>query len=93
MEHATVISEQVQRGIELDQKQLGELHEQYLRQARLKSLSHEQEIAVVDLLAQQQAQSSRHNLLTNIAVGFVFYALGVVTPAFISADFLRHLFN
>jgi hypothetical protein len=41
MEEATAISAQVQRGIELEQQQLAELHEQYLRQARLNELTPE----------------------------------------------------
>ena len=89
MEEAAAISEQVQRGIEVEQQQLSEVHEQYLRQARLMELTHEQQLAIADLLSQQQARSSRRALLSNIVVGFVFYVTGVVTPVFVSTDALR----
>jgi hypothetical protein len=89
MEEATAISEQVQRGIELEQQQLAELHEQYLRQARLNELTPEQATAVAELLGRQQARNARRTLWSNLAVGFVFYALGVITPALISSDALR----
>jgi hypothetical protein len=89
MEEAASISEQVQHGIELERQQLSEVHEQYLKQARLMELTHEQQLAVADLLSQQQARSSRRALLSNIMVGFVFYLAGVVTPALINTSALR----
>jgi hypothetical protein len=89
MDEATAISEQVQRGIELERQQLSDLHEQYLKQARLNELTHEQQVAVADLLGQQQARSARRALWSNIVVGFVFYVAGVVTPALINMNTLR----
>ena len=58
MEEATSISEQVHRGIELERQQLAELHEQYLRQARLNELTPEQATAVAELLGRQQARNA-----------------------------------
>jgi hypothetical protein len=67
------------------------VHEQYLRQARLNELTPEQATAVAELLGRQQARSARRALVSNIVIGFVFYVLGVVTPALISSDALREL--
>ena len=91
MDEATAISEQVQRGIDLERQQLAEVHEQYLRQARLNELTPEQATAVAELLGRQQARSARRALVSNVVIGFVFYVLGVVTPALISSDALREL--
>jgi hypothetical protein len=63
MEEATAISEQVQRGIDLERQQLAEVHEQYLRQARLNELTPEQATAVAELLDRQQARSARRLFL------------------------------
>jgi hypothetical protein len=89
MEDATSISEQVRRGIELERQQLAELHEQYLRQTRLNELTPEQATAVAELFGHKQADNARRALWSNLAIGFLFYALGVLTPVLISSDALR----
>jgi hypothetical protein len=89
MEQAAKVAEQVQRGIKLEQQQLSELHAQALRQAQLNELTPEQTTAVAHLLSRQQEQSSRRAIWWNFAIGFVFYVLGVATPALLSSDVLR----
>jgi hypothetical protein len=94
MEEATSISEQVQRGIELEQQQLSEVHEQYLRKARAtEQLTPEVKAAVAELLGAEQARSEqrarRSNVIVAFVSGFVFYALGVFTPVFVTTDALR----
>jgi hypothetical protein len=97
MEDATAISKQVQQGIELEQQQLGELREQYLREAHLKDLTPEQVSAVRFALAQEQARNTRWSLWLNIVIAVVSWAAGLVTQALIDMDALgnqlRHWFN
>lgn len=90
MEDATAISKQVQQGIELEKQQLGELREQYLREAQLKELTPEQVSAVRYAFAQEQARSTRWGLWLNIVIAVVSWAAGVVTQAFVDADTLGH---
>jgi hypothetical protein len=91
MREATVISEQIQSGIELGQQQFNELQEQYLRQYRLNELSPEQTAAVADLLARQQAISEKRARKSNIRIAFVFYVLGVVTPLLIPTTLVEQI--
>lgn len=96
MWEATVISEQVQRGIEVGQQQFNELQKQYLRQYRLNELSPEQTAAVAELLARQQEGSEKRARKSNIRIAFVFYVLGVVTPLLVPnalGEQLRHLLH
>lgn len=89
MEEATAISEQLHRGIDAERQQLSQVHEDYLRKSRLSELTPEQTAAVVDLLDRQQTRSGRKALWSNVAVGFIFYAAGVLTPAVVSTETLR----
>jgi hypothetical protein len=97
MEEATTISKQVQHGIELEKQQLGELREQYLREAHLRDLTPEQVSAVRFALAEEQARSTRWGLWVNIVIAIVSWAAGVVTQALIDMDTvgnqLRQWFN
>ena len=88
MEEATGISDQLRREIQLQQQQLRQLQEDYLRRIELSKLTPEQAAAVAELLSRQQEHGARRALWSNIAIAFVFYLAGVVTPAFVSSDAL-----
>jgi hypothetical protein len=90
MEETVAISKQIQREIGLEQQQLGELREQYRRDARLKKLS-DQEVAAVRLaIAQEQSRSTRWGLWWNLVIAVVFLVIGLVIQALINFDALGH---
>lgn len=88
LEEATGLSDQLRHEIQLQQEQLSQLRQEYARQMELSKLTPEQVSAVTGLLSRQQEQGARRALLSNIALGFLFYIAGVVTPALISSDAL-----
>jgi hypothetical protein len=88
MEEAAAISQQVQRGIELEQQQLGELREEYLQQVRLNDLTAEEVSAVRSAIAQEHERSTRWGLLWNLVIAVVFLAVGLVMQALIDLDAL-----
>jgi hypothetical protein len=89
MEQAADISRQVQHEIMLEHQQLGELHEQALRQARLNEITPEQASAVARVLGDQVAGSEQRGKRSNIRIAFVFYLLGAATPIVVSTDSVR----
>jgi hypothetical protein len=88
MEAAVAISKQIQREIGLEQQQLGELREQYRRDARLKELSAEEVAAVRSAIAQEQARSTRWDLWWSIVFAVISWVAGVATQALIDLDAL-----
>jgi len=88
IEEATVISKQVQSGIELEQQRLGELHQENLRERLLKKLTPEEVSAIGFALAEQQARSARQSWWWNLFFVAIGWAVGVVTQALIDFDAL-----
>jgi hypothetical protein len=88
MEEVTTIYKQVQQGIELEQQQLAEVREQYLQQARLKSLSDAEVSAVGVLFAQEQRRGARWGLWWNVVIAVVFLVVGLVMQALVDLDAL-----
>jgi hypothetical protein len=88
LEEATGLSDQLRREIQSQQEQLSQLQQEYARQMELSKLTPEQAAAVVALLSRQQEQGARRALWSNIALGFLFYLAGVVTPALVNSDAL-----
>jgi hypothetical protein len=86
-EEAAAISRKVQRGIELDQEQLGELREQYRLQAQLIELS-DHEPSIRTAIAQENARSARSGLLINVVIALVFWVIGLLTDALVNTEAL-----
>jgi len=91
LQEATTMTSEMQRTLEAEQALLGQVQADYDRTSRLNELTGEQVEALFSRWSLEQARGERRALWVNVAVGFAFYVLGVLTPALVTTDAVRNL--
>jgi len=95
MEQVAFLAEELQDDVKVQQEALDEIQRQVVDHQRTAAISKAQAESVARVLDARQEQGRRRSfwsgLAVNVIVGFLFYMLGVLTPALMDTDSLRLL--
>ncbi len=95
MQQAAFLAEELQEDVKVQQGVLDEIRRQVTDYQRTAAISRAEAESVAQVLEARQERARRRSfwsgLAVNVAVGFVFYLLGVLTPALVNGDSLREV--